>query len=113
MLKKQYRLKKKYQFNYTYKVGQTVGAKHLLVCYTKSKNKCVKIGLSVTKKIGKAVTRNRVKRILRVAIANFLELLKKDFNIILIARPNIVETDFKTVVKEVEFCVKKAGLVNE
>ena len=112
MLKKQYRLKKKYQFNYTYKVGQTVGAKHLLVCYTKSKNKSVKIGLSVTKKIGKAVVRNRVKRVLRAAIAEFILRLKKDYNLILIARPNIVETNFKTIMGEVEFCVKKAGLVD-
>lgn len=110
MLKQQYRLKKKYQFNYTYKSGQTQGAKHLLICYTKSKNKCVKIGLSVTKKVGKAFMRNRIKRRLRAALSPNLERIKPNFNLIVIARSNITDATFAEVEKDLNFCLTKAGL---
>jgi len=111
MLKKEYRLKKKYQFNYTFKTGRTVGARHLLICFTKSKNKFIKIGLSVTKKVGKAVTRNAVKRRLRAAIAPLIPSLIRDYNLIIIARPNIVEAKYSEIVAELEYCVKKASLI--
>lgn len=113
MLKKQYRLKKKYQFNYTYRTGQTQGTKNLLICYTKSKNKCIKIGLSVTKKVGNAVTRNRTKRLLRVAIAPLLPNLKNNFNLIIVARSSIVGLTLLQIEKELNYCIKKAGLLRE
>ena len=110
MLKQQYRLKKKYQFNYTYKSGQTQGAKQLLICYTKSKNKCVKIGLSVTKKVGKAFMRNRIKRRIRAALSPILERIKPNFNLIVIARSNITDATFAEIEKYLNFCLTKAGL---
>ena len=52
MLSKQYRLKKKYQFNYVYRVGKTVSSKSIVLYYSPSRNKNVKVGISVSKKIG-------------------------------------------------------------
>ena len=77
MLKREYRLKKKYQFNYTYRVGKSAHGKFLAVVYSPSKNKNVRIGISVSKKVGNAVQRNRARRILREAISQFLENILK------------------------------------
>ncbi|MBO4569779.1 MAG: ribonuclease P protein component [Clostridia bacterium] len=113
MIKKEFRLKKKYQFNYTYHAGETVGERHLLICFAKSKNKVIKIGLSVTKKVGNAVTRNRVKRLLRASISPVLSKLKKDYNLIIIARPTITSIGLNEISEELMVCLKKAGLFNE
>lgn len=114
MLKKEYRLKKRYQFNYTYRAGQTVSSSHLLICFAKSKNRYIKIGLSVTKKVGKAVVRNHIKRLIHANLAPLIPSLKKDYNLIVIARPNITTIGFKEIGAELTYCVKKAGLfINE
>ena len=113
MLKREYRLKKRYQFNYTYSHGQTQGTKNLLICYTPSNNKVIKIGLSVTKKVGGAVVRNRVKRLIRVAITPHLLHLKNNYNLIIVARPTIVNLSLNEIEKELAYCIKKAGLNRE
>ena len=113
MLKKEYRLKKKYQFNYTFKNAQSCGSRHLVICYTPSNNKNIKIGLAVTKKVGKAFMRNKIKRRIRSAIAPMLTSLKQKYNLIIVARPNIVEAQFTQIESELNYLVKKANLINE
>ncbi|MBQ7579207.1 MAG: ribonuclease P protein component [Clostridia bacterium] len=113
MLKKEYRLKKKYQFNYTFKNGQSAGSKHLVIVFTPSNNKNIKIGLAVTKKVGKAFMRNKIKRQIRSAIAPMLSNLKPKYNLIIVARPNIVNTPYKEIESEINYLIKKANLSNE
>lgn len=111
MLKQKYRLKKKYQFNYTFKTGQSKASKNIIIYYTKSKNKNIKIGLSVTKKVGNAVIRNHTKRLLRVAVFPFLSNLKNNFNLIIVARPGIVTCNLNQIKSELEILLNKAGLI--
>ena len=113
MLKKEFRLKKRYQFNYTYKNAVSFGARHMVICFTKSSNKNIKIGLAVTKKVGKAVVRNQIKRRIRSAIAPLLISLKPNYNLIVVARPNIVEANFHEIESELKYLLKKASLLNE
>jgi ribonuclease P protein component len=49
-------------------------------------------GFSVTKKVGKAVQRNRVKRLLREIMR--VQSLKPGWDIVFIARPAAVNTDY-------------------
>jgi len=113
MLKKEYRLKKKYQFNYTFKNAQSCGSRHLVICYTPSNNINIKIGLAVSKKVGKAFMRNKIKRRIRSAIAPYLLNLKPKFNLIIVARPNIVDALYQDIESELNYLLKKANLFNE
>lgn len=113
MLKKEYRLKKRYQFNYTYKNAVSFGSKHLVICFTKSNNKHIKIGLAVTKKVGKAVVRNLIKRRIRSAISPLLPSLKPNYNLIIVARPNIVDANYQEIENELKYLLNKANLINE
>ena len=113
MLKREYRLKKKYMFAYCYKVGKVAHAKSCLMYYTPSKNKNVKIGISVSKKVGGAVSRNRARRVIREAITPFLGFINKDHNIIIVARENILSFSFNDIQKDIEYMLKKAGIYSE
>ena len=113
MLKQEYRLKKKYQFNYVYRVGRSIGGKFCIVYFAPSKNKNVKIGISVSHKIGGAIIRNKTKRRIREAVYPFLEKLKKNFNVVIIAKNAILDATFLQIEQEIEFLLKKSALFEE
>ncbi|MBR1984845.1 MAG: ribonuclease P protein component [Clostridia bacterium] len=110
MLKKQYRLKKKYQFNYVYKVGKATHGKNLMLVYTTSKNQNIKVGISVSKKVGNAVKRNRARRLLREAISPFLPNLEQNCNLIVVAKQSIVGLKMQEVQNDLRRTLEKARL---
>jgi len=113
MLKREYRLRKKYMFNYCYKVGKVEHSKSTILYFTPSRNKCVKIGISVSKKVGTAVKRNRAKRVIRSAITPFLECLNQNYNIIIVARENILTFSHQQLKNDLLYMFKKAGIIND
>lgn len=110
MLSKQFRLKKKYQFNYVYRVGKSVGGKLMILYYCPSKNVNVKVGISVSKKLGHAVVRNRTKRRIREAIYPHLTKLKPNFNVVVIAKNAIADASFSDITSELNYLLKKAKI---
>jgi len=113
MLKQEYRLKKKYQFNYIYRVGRSNSGNLCVLYFAPSKNKNVKVGISVSHKIGGAIIRNRIKRKIREAIQKFLLEIKKDFNIVIIAKNAITTATYAQIEQEIEFLLKKSSLFEE
>ncbi len=110
MLKKEYRLKKKYQFNYVYRVGKSCHGGFLLLVFSKSKNANVKIGISVSKKVGNAVQRNRARRLLREAISIFIPKLKINYNLVIVAKQTILNKKLPEVANDLQNVLKKAEL---
>jgi len=113
MLKKEYRLQKKYQFNYVYRVGKTASGKLFVLYYTPSKNRNVKVGISVSHKVGNAVVRNKTKRRIREAMRPHLKNIKTNFNIVLLTKVAAAEAKFEELSKEIEFLLKKAQLFKD
>ena len=113
MLRKEYRLKKKYMFAYCYRAGKVAHAKSCLMYYTPSKNRNVKIGISVSKKVGGAVQRNRARRVIREAITPFLQSINKNYNLIFVARENVLSFSFNEIKQDIEYMLKKAGVFCE
>jgi len=66
-----------------------------------------RVGYTLTKKVGNAVIRNKCKRRYR-EIFRFLapDLVKKNFDYVLIARKEIVNFDFNKIKSDVKFCLK-------
>ena len=112
MLKRKYRLKKKYQFNYVYRVGKSCHGRFLMLVYSPSKNQNVKIGISVSKKIGNAVKRNRVRRLMREAVTPFLTRLNPNNNFIIVAKQSIDGQKLKDIYNDLERTLKKEGLID-
>ena len=111
MFSKEYRLKKKYQFNYVYRVGRSVGSTNLVLYFSQSKNKNVKVGISVSKKLGHAVTRNLVKRRIRECVIPYLQKINPNFNVVFIAKTSAAEASFAELQKDVNYLLKKANIL--
>jgi len=117
MLPQQERLKKSSEFSTVYNQRKSV-ANSLLILYVgkkkQSPNELTKVGFVIGKKISKKSTsRNRIKRLMREAykkVLNSNDSNKINWNrIIFLARPNILEVEFKEVYDNVIDCLKKAG----
>lgn len=111
MLSKQFRLQKKYQFNYVYKVGKSVASKNLILYFCPSKNKNIKVGISVSKKVGHAVVRNCIKRRIRECVRPHLCSLKRNFNVVIVAKPCITNAKFSQIAEDLDYLLKKADLL--
>ena len=112
-MKKENRLRKRKQFNWTFKNGKSVYSKDLVLVFTSSKSKDYKVGFSVTKKVGKAVVRNKIKRRLKNIVTNFQNNIAGKSTMIFVAKPTAIETDFEELKSQVVFLLKKANLFKE
>ena len=100
MYSKSYRLKKKYQFAYCYRAGRSSAGKYLIVYAAPSKNRNVKLGISVSKKVGGAVTRNRTKRRIAEALRGQISNLNPNYNIVVVARQSAADATFASLFAE-------------
>ncbi len=112
MLKKVNRLKKRYQFSYIYKAGTHYSSLNLVLYVTPSKTKSVKVGFAVNRKIGHAVQRNLVRRRLREIAYFEIPLLKRNYNLIIVAKENSKNASFDELKTEFHKLILKADLYN-
>lgn len=94
MLKGENRLKKRKEFAYLYKNGKAKHSANLTLVYLPTKNRPLKIGFSISKKIGKAHTRNLIKRRLRSIMRDIVPELKNNYNVVIIAKAGIDTISF-------------------
>ena len=75
--------------------------------YLKDPNqKLVRIGYTVTKKIGNAVVRNKCKRRYREIFRKLApELAKINYDYVILARKEILNSDFSKIESDVKFCL--------
>jgi ribonuclease P protein component len=95
MAPKRSRLSRSSDFQRIYRQGSST-ASRFLVLYSFKRPGDVsadgpRLGLSVSKKLGGAVVRNRVKRLLREAIAASQGQLAEEYDLVVIARPQVLE----------------------
>lgn len=67
-------------------------------------------GFVTGKRLGKAVVRNRARRLLRAAVQQLHPHLKTGFDVVLIAKPALVEQPFHDVKRIVSELLRQAGL---
>ena len=111
MLPKQYRLKKRKQFNYIYKHGRTAGCDCLSVTYNFCRLKHIKVGFSASKKVGNSVKRHRAVRVMREVVRPLVPMLKDNHNYIFVAKETILEKSFEEIKNAINHVLKKADLL--
>ena len=113
MLEKKFRLRKRTEFAYSFKHGKTSFGQVVNVCVFGRKDKLLRIGFSVSKKVGGAVTRNRVRRQLQAIVREKINEIERGFNLIFVARPEIEKLEFEDIKKAVLTQIKRAGVIQE
>ena len=74
----------------------------------------LRLGVITSKKVSlRANQRNRARRRLREAYRNLRPYLSGDFDVLLIARRNILEAEWKDILREMLKLAQRAGLVSD
>lgn len=110
-MKKAYRIKKEKEFQLVFQKGASFANRQLVIYYLKKDHQQhFRIGLSVSKKIGNAVTRNKVKRYIRQAFIDLENVIKDNYDIIIIARNPVKEMNYHEIKKSVQHLLYKTDL---
>ncbi|BAM48542.1 MAG: ribonuclease P protein component [Amphibacillus sp.] len=106
------RLKSNDEFQNVFKNGKSFANRQLVVYYLPKKDQInFRVGLSVSKKIGNAVVRNQVKRYLRQAILEMEDDIKRDVDIVIIARQPVKSMDFHQIKKSLTHVLLNSKLL--
>ena len=105
-----YSLKRHKEFRYTYRVGRSMSMPLFTLVAAKSRNETIRIGFSVSKRVGNAVQRNRAKRRMRACITPMVRCLKGGCNVIVIAKPEVLNAPFCELQQQMETLLRRAGV---
>jgi len=112
-VKKVFRLRKRKDFNRTYKKGKSIANAFFVLVYRKSGLPVTRAGFAVSKKYGKAVSRNRIKRQLREIYRYRIPRIKDGYDLIFIVRKNARKIEFSKIENAVDDLLRKAQLYKE
>ena len=107
-MERRYRLQKNRAFQYVYRKGHSAACRDLVLLFAKGRE--LRVGFSVSKKVGKAVVRNKVKRRLRECFRPYLGDVKTGLYVI-VARPSAAKAAFRDLQKDVQYLLKKQGVL--
>lgn len=100
-------LKKRSDFLRLRKLDNKIVCKNFVVQYEFSPDSIVRVGYTATKKIGNAVKRNFAKRRLRACFYNNFKILDFGINLVLIARSNCIDVNYKDLENELIYAFKR------
>lgn len=107
-MQKEYRLKNSKLFRVVYRRGESVSNRLLVLMWVKARERSLKAGFTVSKKIGKSVVRNRVKRRIKEAFRLQIDDVEKGYNYVFLARKPIVDASYLEISKAVEDLLRRA-----
>ncbi len=113
-MKKTVSLNKNTMFLRVYSKGKSSANKYLAVYALKTKReKGIRLGITVSKKVGCAVTRNRIKRLIREGYRLNEERIKEGMDIVVVARRNSANADYKSISSALIHLLEKLSLLDD
>lgn len=105
-------IKKRSEFLKLRKLDNKIVCKNFVVQYELSCDSKINVGYTATKKIGNAVKRNFAKRRLRACFYSHHQILNFGINLVLIARSNCINCDYKELDNEFVYALKRLKKCN-
>jgi len=85
-----------------------------MVLYLRSgDDAALRLGVVASRRLGGAVKRNRARRLLREAFRRERPHMHGDFDVVLVARREILEADWQSIREELRRLARRAGLLGE
>ena len=109
-MNKRYSLKRNKDFRYVYNRGKSVACHLMVLIYAPNRDRRLRVGFSVGKKVGNAVARNRVKRRMREIFRMNMDAVPAGYNYILIARAPIIDAKYLDIDHHFKRLLAKTGL---
>ncbi len=110
-MKRRFRLTRSTDFKRVRRYGKSY-AHPLVVLYALSSDQPgVRVGVTAGVRVGGAVERNRAKRLLREAMKSFLPVTKPGTDLMLIARPPLVQAHLNEVQQALASLLQRANLL--
>ncbi len=106
-------LKKNREYGFVYRRGKSFGGHYMVLLAVPRKYGGLRAGFSVSKKVGNAVVRNLARRRLKESLRLFLPGIQKDAQIVFIARASIAGAEYGAIVREMQYLLRKAGLLEK
>ena len=114
MLPKENRLHTDKEIKDLVKTGQTFFLPETVIKYKVNKEEITKFGFIVSTKVDKkAVVRNKVARHFREVARELLPNIKSGYSVLIIAKKRVLELDFTTIKKQINFAFDKIRLYNK
>ena len=104
-------IKENREFMFLYKKGKSYCADCLVIYVRKNKNRGLRLGITVTKKIGKAVVRNRIRRRIRESFSANLNEISPCCDVIIVARSKAAESSYAELNSALRYLLHKAELI--
>lgn len=109
MLRQENRLRRKRDVDNIFKKGKTIAGKLIFLKIIKNNLNNSRFGFVISTKISKkAVIRNKIKRQLREIIRKNLPNIKPGLDVLIIAKPEIIDKKYQDIKEEVERLLNKA-----
>jgi ribonuclease P protein component len=110
-IKRWYRLCRREDFQRLRREGRTYHHRFLILNLASNELAHNRYGFVTSKPLGKAVARNRVRRLLREVIRHLHPRIAAGFDIVIVARKDIVGQPFRIIYRTIEVMMIKAGIV--
>lgn len=98
-------------FQRLYSKGASCSDKNIVIYLLPNRRPFNRLGITVSKKTGCAVIRNRTKRLIRESYRLNEDRLKSGYDIVVVARRHIVESDFHSVQASFLMLAKKLDML--
>ncbi len=105
---KKYRVKKNEEFASIISRKKSLASNSFILYYFDNKEEHSRVGISVSKKLGNAVVRNKIKRQIRMMLANFYDFDNTKLDLIVICRKAYLDSSFVDNQNDLEKLIKKA-----
>lgn len=109
MLKKEFRINRKRDYDNIYKNGRKILGRYMVLFFLKKTTGFTRYGIVTSKKLGHAVNRNLAKRRLRAIIYSNMDKYGGPYDIVIVARNTINSASFEDISRDYHNIMRKSA----